>query len=466
MEDRWRRVRIEDLQDNARGAIAIGPFGSRMKSDCYVPEGIPVIRGTNISGGPEFKGEFVYITDELADSLRSCNVFDGDLVFPHRGAIGEVGIVPQGGRFVISSSLMKLTCDRKQVDPKYLYYFFKSHEGRHQLLKNASQVGTPGIGQPLTSLKGIELHIPSLKEQQFIAGMLSTLDDKIELNHQTNTTLEAMAQALFKSWFVDFDPVIDNALAAGNPIPEPMQAKAQVRATLGDRCTPLPDGLREKFPDRFVLTEEMGWVPEGWTVSPLDAVLELIGGGTPKTNIAHYWGGDIPWFSVADAPSTSDVFVASTEKSITEEGLNNSSARLLRKGNTIISARGTVGKCAITARPMAMNQSCYGVQGASGYSDYYIYYTVLLQVADLQQRSHGSVFSTITRNTFQTIKIPVCPVVIANAFDNSVAVLMERILLNIQQVEILERTRDTLLPKLLSGELRITEAKPKMAEAI
>ena len=139
------------MQAPEPGSIAIGPFGSRMKSDCYVEDGIPVIRGTNITGGPTFDGEFVYITEEKADTLGSSNVYQSDLVFPHRGSIGEVGIILEDKRYVLSSSLMKLTCDREKVNPKFLYYFFKSSTGRHELLKNASQVGTPGIGQPLTS---------------------------------------------------------------------------------------------------------------------------------------------------------------------------------------------------------------------------------------------------------------------------------------------------------------------------
>ena len=104
-------------------------------------------------------------------------------------------------------------------------------------------------------------------EQKAIAHILGTLDDKIELNRQMNATLEAMAQALFKSWFVDFDPVIDNALAAGNSIPEPLQAKAEVRAALGDQRKPLPEAIQKQFPSRFVFSEEMGWIPEGWEVN-------------------------------------------------------------------------------------------------------------------------------------------------------------------------------------------------------
>ena len=139
----WPLVTINEIKDSKKGAIAIGPFGSRMKTDCYVGEGIPVIRGTNITGGATFKGNFVYITKEKSEALGSSNVYQDDLVFPHRGAIGEVGIILEKKHYVISSSLMKLTCDKARVNPKYLYYFFKSRIGRHELLKNASQVGTP-----------------------------------------------------------------------------------------------------------------------------------------------------------------------------------------------------------------------------------------------------------------------------------------------------------------------------------
>ncbi|EFN9796774.1 restriction endonuclease subunit S, partial [Escherichia coli] len=166
------------------------------------------------------------------------------------------------------------------------------------------------------------------------------------------------------SWFVDFDPVIDNALDAGNPIPEALQSRAELRQKVRNSTDfkPLPAEIRSLFPSEFEETE-LGWVPKDWLITSFNDLIELIGGGTPKTIVEEYWNGDIPWFSVVDAPNESDVYVLSTEKSITAEGLKNSSAKLLRKGTTIISARGTVGKCAMVAVPMAMNQSCYGVIG-------------------------------------------------------------------------------------------------------
>ncbi|HFF5137373.1 TPA: restriction endonuclease subunit S, partial [Acinetobacter baumannii] len=200
----WNTYRIEDIADK----ITIGPFGSRMKSDAYVESGVPVIRGTNLTGSKKFSGDWVFISEQLAKQLENCCVSNGDLVFPHRGSIGEVGLVDnQFHQYMMSSSLMKLRCNPNIADSEFIYYFFKSHQGRYELLKNASQVGTPGIGQPLTSLKNIEIKLPSLGEQRKIAKILSDLDDKIHINNQINQTLESIAQALFKSWFVDFDPV-------------------------------------------------------------------------------------------------------------------------------------------------------------------------------------------------------------------------------------------------------------------
>jgi type I restriction enzyme S subunit len=204
----WRKVKLGELSSKNSGAIAIGPFGSRMKADCYVSFGVPVIRGTNISDGRKWKGDWVYVSEQVADSMPNCNVRSGDLVFPHRGSIGEVAIIPDDSlRYMISTSLMKFTSDPEKANPLYLFYYFRSPSGRSEIMKYSSQVGTPGIGQPLASMKQFEVCLPPLAEQNNIAFLLAVIDDKIELNRQMNDTLEGIAQALFKSWFVDFDPV-------------------------------------------------------------------------------------------------------------------------------------------------------------------------------------------------------------------------------------------------------------------
>lgn len=432
----WDFFSIDALKANEHGSIAIGPFGSRMKSDCYVPSGVKVVRGTNLSASRYFSGEFVCITESKAAELGSANLQPNDLVFPHRGAIGEVGLVPcDGEKYVLSSSLMKLTCNRKIANPYFLFYFFTSKNGKFELLKNASQVGTPGIGQPLTSLKQINVLLPSIKEQNAIANFLSRIDDRIQLLRETNATLEAMAQALFKSWFVDFDPV---------------HAKAEGRT---------PDGMDAEtaalFPAEFE-ESELGSIPKGWKIASYAETVSILSGGTPKTNIQSYWNGSIPWFSVVDAPRQSDVFVIDTEKSITEAAIESSSAKILPAGTTIISARGTVGKLAITACQMSMNQSCYGLQGVYG-DVYFTYFNTLRLVDALKCRTHGSVFDTITRSTFEGVTSikPQSPMVAL--FESSVSPLMERIKENLMHARTLTALRDTLLPRLISGKLRLPE---------
>lgn len=274
----WNTYRIEDMADK----ITIGPFGSRMKSDTYVESGVPVIRGTNLTGSKKFSGDWVFITEKLAKQLENCCVSNGDLVFPHRGSIGEVGLVDnQFPQYMMSSSLMKLRCNPNIADSEFIYYFFKSHQGRYELLKNASQVGTPGIGQPLTSLKNIEIKLPSLREQRKIAKILSDLDEKIHLNNQVNQTLESIAQAIFKSWFIDFDPVrakIVAKLEGADPEIAAMcaisgKSEAELKQMSEEDFAEL-QATAALFPDEL-MESELGKVPRGWAIGELKNLIDF-----------------------------------------------------------------------------------------------------------------------------------------------------------------------------------------------
>lgn len=270
--------------------------------------------------------------------------------------------------------------------------------------------------------------------------MLGSLDDKIELNRQTNETLEAMARAIFKDWFVDFGPT---------------------RAKMEGRAPYLTPDIWSLFPDRL---DDEG-KPEGWSTAPLTHFFEIVGGGTPTTSEASYWGGTIPWFSVGDTPTGSDTFVFDTEKSISDKGLQNSSARLLEVGDTIISARGTVGNLAMAGRPMTFNQSCYGLKATNGYGPCFVFLSAKHMVTKLQSLAHGSVFSTITRQTFESVHLPAPGSKIANQFELATSVLFERIRGNVAESQTLAATRDLLLPKLMSGEVRVKDAEKRFGEA-
>ena len=254
-----------------------------------------------------------------------------------------------------------------------------------------------------------------------------------------NETLEAMARALFKSWFVDFDPV---------------RAKMEGLWLPGESLPGLPAEHYDLFPDRLV-DSELGEVPEGWGVGVLDDVIELLSGGTPKTSESGYWGGEIPWYTAKDAPSGSNVFALDTERTITQLGVNNSATQILPVGTTVITARGTVGKLACLGIPMAMNQTCYGIRGAHGYPDLFTYWTVRTAVDELQARTHGTIFDTITRQTFTLIQMALAPVDLALAFEAMVEPVMAHILSNLKESRALAAQRDALLPGLVSGEVRV-----------
>jgi len=455
MGGEWTKLPLEECME------AIIDY--RGKTPQKTTSGIPLITAKIIKDG-SIQPVTEFIAEDDYDSwMRRGIPKSGDIVMTTEAPLGEVAQL-DNRKVALAQRVITLRGKDGLLDNTFLKYLLISHDVQHQLDGRGTGTTVKGIKQ--SELRRVMLRFPPFAEQKAIAHILGSLDDKIELNRQMNATLESMAQALFKSWFVDFDPVIDNALAAGNPIPEPLHARAESRKALGDQRKSLPEAIQQQFPCRFVFSEEMGWIPEGWTIQSLETLIELIGGGTPKTSIDEYWGGDIPWFSVVDAPSPSDVFVVNTEKCITEQGLANSSAKLLPAGTTIISARGTVGKCAVVGQPMAMNQSCYGVRGKDDIADYYTYYTVLLRVSDLQQRGHGSIFNTITRDTFKSIQTPFCGSKLTSQFDAVVSPYLIKILANIASSDKLTKLRDTLLPKLLSGELRIPDAEKMLEQAL
>ena len=372
----------------------------------------------------------------------------GDLLFARQSLVlsgaGQCSIfLGNGAATVFESHLIRCRLDARRSNPLFYFYFFRSPEGRRAIEAIVEQ-GAGASGIRGSDLVNVQVPNPPKRIQDQIAEILGSIDDRITLLRETNATLEAIAQALFKSWFVDFDPV---------------RAKMEGRT---------PEGMDEAtaalFPDGFE-TSELGEVPRGWRQQTFRDTIQIIGGGTPKTSNPDFWGGDIPWFSVVDAPRSSDVFVIDTEKYITDAGLHGSSTKLLPVGTTIISARGTVGKLALTGRAMGMNQSCYGLRGKAG-DTYFTYFSATRLVQQLQQRAHGSVFDTITQETFAGIHVAYPQPPVIEAFDVAVSPLMARIRENLFQAQTLSTLRDTLLPRLISGQLRLPEAQAATEAAL
>ncbi len=435
---KWPKYRVDEIAKKT----GIGPFGSRMKSDTYTQSGVPVIRGTNITGGRSFSGDWVYVSERDADQLSSCNVREGDLVFPHRGSIGEVGIVPgDRERYLLSSSLMSLKCDETKADSLYLYYFFKSNEGRHQLLKNASQVGTPGIGQPLTSLRSIELYLPPVEQQKHIATMLGCLDDKIELNRRMNETLEAMARAIFQSWFVDFDPVRANA-------------SGESAESICQRLGLTPD-LLALFPDGFE-DSELGEIPAGWAVESIGTLANVTGGSTPNTKEPKYWDDGVHyWATPKDLSRLSSPVLLGTERKVSDEGLAQIGSGLLKPGTFLLSSRAPIGYRAINEVPVAVNQGFIAMAPNSGVSKYFLLYWAEWAHDEIVSRANGSTFLEISKANFRPIPVVRPTDDLFEKFDRYVEPIYKRIVSNEQETQQLVAQRDSLLPKLLSGEVPV-----------
>jgi len=314
----------------------------------------------------------------------------------------------------------------------------------------------------LGQLKKHIIRLPHIAKQRRIAGVLGGFDKKIRINRQLNKTLEEIAQAIFKSWFVDFDPVKVKIEAKANGQDPERAAMCAISGKSDDELDQLPadqfSQLRTTaglFPVELTDSEQ-GLIPKGWEWTPLSKMVHLIGGGTPKRSHAEYWGGEIPWFSVQDAPLDGDVFCVDTEEKITGMGLEKSSTKLLPVGTTIISARGTVGRLALVSIEMAMNQSCYGVRGINFIGPYFNYFNLKNAISTLQQNTHGAVFDTITRQTFETVDCVQPSPLLFDAFEQTVTPLLEYIRSNLLERACLAQLRDTLLPKLLSGEISLS----------
>ena len=413
-------------------------------SSVYLDHGdVALIRSQNIYNDGFHHDGIAYLTTEHAEGLANVEVAKHDVLLNitgdsvARSCQVDADVIPAR----VNQHVAIIRPDPTVLWPRFLRYFLVSPAMQAHML---SLAGAGATRNALTKgmIESFEVQAPkNVEEQRAISYILGTLDDKIELNRRMNETLEAMARALFKSWFVNFDPV---------------RAKAE------NRDHGLPKSLADLFPDSFE-DSELGKIPKGWAKLPFTELVEVIGGGTPKTSISEYWGGDIPWFSVVDAPTESDVFVIDTEKRITHEGLENSTARLLSEGTTIISARGTVGKVALVGVPMAMNQSCYGLRGIEGGAAF-TYFATRSLVSLLKQRSHGSVFNTITRDTLSGVSIIAPPKPVLDAFEIVLDPFVQRIKGNLFESRTIVSVRDVLLPRLISGELRVQKTKREVEE--
>lgn len=386
--------------------------------EAYKEEGISLVRSQNILDFTFSENGLAFIDDAQASKLNNVIVEEDDVLLNITGdSVARVCKVPKSYLPArVNQHVAIIRADNQNLDSDFLKYALLEFSNKNKLL-NLSSAGATRKAITKSMIEDFQLNLPPLPEQTAIASILSTIDAKIENNLAINKTLEEIAMALYKDWFVDFGPFQEG-----------------------------------KFVD-----SELGMIPEGWEVKPFLNLFKLLSGGTPKTKISEYWNGDIDWVSAKDIGNQGESYIVSTEKKITQIGLNNSATKILPEDTVIVVARGSVGKYGIIASPMAMNQSCYGIYSKSSFSQGITYLVVQSLINHFLNVAYGSVFDTITTSTFKNIEILVPPLETMEEIKYKIDPLFEKIKRNHRENQTLTTLRDILLPKLISGEVRLNE---------
>lgn len=395
--------------------VAMGPFGSNLKVDNFITEGVPVIRGMNLHEGGFNKKNFAYVSEEKANSLKRSIAYPDDLVFTHRGTLGQVGIIPKIGfdKYLVSQSQMRLSVNKKIINPKYLYYFFKSPLGQKELLKNSSQVGVPAIANPTKSLKDVNITIPDLSTQNEIVEILTSFDNKIEVNLNMNQTLEKIAETIYKEWFI-------------------------------------------KFKFRNFNGELINGLPKGWKNCYIKDFGKIVCGKTPSKAISEYFGGEYMFMKIPDMHKS--VFTISTSDSLTEVGLNSQPTKTIPPYSICVSSIATVGLVSINPKLCQTNQQINAIVPKNDFLRYYLYFLAMSMKETFLATASGGT-ATLNMNTSQfsnlTAVMPQNDILIE--FDEIISPIMERILENTYNNEAVIKTRDIILNRLLSGNLNLKD---------
>jgi type I restriction enzyme S subunit len=411
----------------------------------YRSSGIALIRSQNVYNDGFHSDGLAFIGDEHAAELSHVEVKSGDVLLNITGdSVARVCQVPDDVLPARVNQHVAIIRPRKDaLNSRFLRYFLVSPVTQAHLHVLAS-AGATRSALTKAMIEGLEIPRLPLHAQNAIAQILGSLDDKIELNRHMNATLEAMARAIFKSWFVDFDPV--HAKSEGR---RPFTMEAETAAL---------------FPSSF--ENRLKRVPIGWGKGSILKIARLLSGGTPKTDRKEYWNGSVPWASAADVSQARKTFLIDTERTITERGLEESATQMIPAFSTVVVARGaTTGRMVLFGREMAMNQTCYALSSTTE-TPLFLYCLLRNEIEGLVHAAHGSIFDTITTTTFGGSEVILPPQPVMKNFETTVWPLFQRVLHNSVESETLAEIRDALLPKLISSEIRVKVAKTPTGERV
>lgn len=440
--------------------------GFAFKSKDLGTSGVPVVKIKNVNNKTVDLSDTQYFPEELITSKHDKFFLEkGDVLIAMtgQGSVGRVGRinVDNASRILLNQRVGKFSV-APTLDLGYLYYVLSSDYYENILFNAAIGSGQPNLSP--ANVYNVEIPYAKLSKQKAIAHILGSLDDKIELNRQINETLEAMAQALFKSWFVDFDPVIDNALAAGNPIPDVFVERAKQRAAAkkpenqSTSTTAVNDSsdYQHLFPAGFEFTEEMGWIPKGWIVGAFEDHSQIVMGQSPKGTSYNSEGVGTP---LVNGPVEFGQYFTREIKWTTEP------TKMSKYGDLIVCVRGsTTGRHVKSNGNYCLGRGVCSVRGkkSQSFSDYWF----KSSLPSLLRFATGSTFPSWNGPAIKAFVSIVPSSIVMDKFESIVAPMLTKQGQLTDASLSLTKLRDTLLPKLLSGELRIPDAEKLVQEAL
>jgi len=438
MAGEWKTVALGDVADTRNGA--------GIKQDFFDDTGVPLARVSNFTSDSINMTDCVHVDAGHARHWESHRLKHGDVVVATVGSwppnwssvVGKAVRVPCTAVGAIQNQNTCCVIARPTIsDQRFLFYVLRI-DAFVSYAANAAGGSANQARLPVANLKRYTFSLPPLPEQRAIAGVLGALDDKIELNRRTSRTLEKLARAIFRAWFVDFEPV---------------KAKAA-----GARSFPsMPQETFDALPTRLV-PSELGPIPEGWSVGRVADFGDVICGKTPPTKNPENYADDVPFITIPDMHN--QVFVTDTGKKLSHTGANTQAKKFIPAKSICVSCIATAGLVVITSARAQTNQQINTVIPRKGISPYYCYEALSLLGDEIRAGgSGGSVLHNLNKSNFSALNVLLPMKDVLSHFDGVLSPLFETILANQKESRKLAEMRDYLLPKLLSGEVRVADAE-------
>ena len=371
--------------------------------------------------GFEFS-ELSFISEEKDSLLRKGKLETNDIILTTRGTIGNVGYYKENFVYKnvrINSGMVVIRVDEAKISSSYVYQLFKSSVFQEQISSRTSGSAQPQL--PIRDLSLIEINLPeNLQEQQSIASILSAIDDKIKNNLAINKTLEEMAMALYKHWFVDFGP----------------------------------------FQNGEFIESELGLIPKDWEVKRLDEIITVKRGGSPRPIQDFLASEGLPWVKISDATASNSPYLMETKEFIREEGLKKTV--LLKKGSLILSNSASPGIPKFLELDACIHDGWLHFPEINRFGKYLLFLTFLRIKEELIQKGNGSVFTNLKTDILKSQLVTLPPNDIEIKINIEIKSYFKQIKSNSIENQTLIKLRDTLLPQLISGEVRLKEFREKV----